>query len=191
MSKKDKINKKIQKHFDNRLYARIKRGIKGDFEEILRGYIIKYSEDFILVKEEDDFEFRGYQIIPTYTVKGIRYNDNDKYYDFINKSEHKKSWFEIDKLSDIDLSSWETIFIDLKTKKLHIITECERYEDKLFCIGSIAEFTKKAVHIEYFNAQGYIDETPVKHKYKWITKITFGDNYTKVFSKYKRKRERE
>ncbi|MBV7269921.1 hypothetical protein [Winogradskyella luteola] len=191
MSKRDKINKKIKKHFENKLYSRIKRGIKGDFEEILRGYIIKYSDDFILVKEEDDFEFRGYQIIPTYTVRGIRYNDNDKYYDFINKSEYKKSWFETDELSNIDLSSWKTIFTDLKAKELHIITECERFKDKLFCIGSIAELTKKAVHIEYFNAQGYIDELPVKHKYKWITKATFGDNYTRVFSKYKRKREEE
>ena len=77
MIKTDKINKKIQKHFNDKLYARITRGIKNDFEEILRGYIIKYSDDFILVKEEDDFQFRGFQIIPTYTIKGIRYNKND------------------------------------------------------------------------------------------------------------------
>lgn len=188
MSKTDKINKKIQKHFNDKLYARITRGIKNDFEEILRGYIIKYSDDFILVKEEDDFQFRGFQIIPTYTIKGIRYNKNDKYYDFINKSEYEESWFNLDETSDTDLSSWNTIFKELKNKNLHIISECERLGDDLFCIGSIIKSTKKSVHIEYFDAQGYIDESPVKHKYKRITKVTFGDNYTKVFSKYKRRK---
>ena len=38
MIKTDKINKKIQKHFNDKLYARITRGIKNDFEEILRGF---------------------------------------------------------------------------------------------------------------------------------------------------------
>ncbi|MCK0108935.1 hypothetical protein MWU58_06500 [Flavobacteriaceae bacterium S0825] len=189
MSKKDKIDKKIKNHYENKLYARIKRGIKHDFEEILRGYIIKISNDFILVKEESDFQFVGYHIIPRNTIKGIRFNDNDKYYDFINKSEHKGSEFEIDQDSNVDLTSWETIFSSLKKKNISIISECEKFKDRLFCIGPIVSISKKAVYLEYFNAQGIIDSEPVEHKFKWITKITYNDNYSKTFSKYKRKKE--
>lgn len=187
MKKKNKIFEQIKKHHENKLYTRIKRGKKDDYENVIRGYILKYSENFILLKEEDDFKFCGFNIIPIKTIKNIRYNLNDQYYDFISKSEHDKSEFELKNDLDFDLTSWKTIFTFLKSKDFTVISECEKLKDQLFCIGSIIKVDENKVLFEYFNAQGFIDEEPVKHKYKWITKITFLDNYSKVFSKYKRK----
>lgn len=187
MSKRDKIFKKIKNHCENKLYARLTTGKKDDYESVINGYILKYSEKFLLLKEEDDFKFCGFQIIPIKTIKNIRYNLNDQYYDFINKSEHDKNEFELESDLDLDLTSWNTIFSFLKSKNFTVISECEKFKDQLFCIGSILKIDKNQVLFEYFNAQGFIDEKPVKHKYKWITKVTFLDNYSKVFSKYKRK----
>lgn len=188
MKRKNKILRQIKDHFEKQKYTRITRGIKNDFEEILRGYILKYSEDFILIKEEGDFKFQGLHIIPIKTIKAIRYNSSDKYCDFINKSEHPESAFTLQTDLDIDLTSWDSIFNDLKMKNETIISECEKFKHDYFCIGHIKETKDKSVKIEYFDAEGYIDPELVNHKYKWITKVTYNDNYSKVFSKYIRTR---
>jgi hypothetical protein len=188
MKKKEKIQEQLKEHFEKKLYTRITRGYKKDFEEISRGYILKYSKDFVLIKEEDEFKFIGFHIIPIKTIKEIRDNVHDQYCDYINKSEHNENEFIIQSDEDINLTSWDSIFNDLKNKNEPIITECEKFKHKYFCIGHIKEVENKSVHIEYFDAEGYIDEELVKHKYKWITKVTFKDNYSKVFSKYTRNR---
>lgn len=191
MKKKEKILNQIKEHFDGKLYTRITRGLKNDFEEILRGYIIKYSKDFVLVKEEEDFRFIGFQIIPIKTIREIRYNLNDKYCDYINKSEYNINEFILQKDQDVNLASWDSIFNDLKNNNEAIISECEKFKHDYFCIGFIKEVKEKSACFEYFDAQGYIDEEFVEHKYKWITKVTFKDNYSKVFSKYTRNRSKE
>jgi hypothetical protein len=184
--KKEKILALVKEHQEHQLFARITRLVdkKYGIEKVSRGYIVLHSEDFVLLKEEDDFIFHGYNIIPMKTIRKIRYNKSDQFYDFITKSEYPESAFRLNDDLKIDLSSWETIFESLQRADKVIISECERDKHQYFAIGKLAKIDEKAIFINYFDAQGKLDEEPVEHKFKWITKITFDDNYSKVFSKY-------
>ena len=186
MSSTEEILTKIKKHCSNNLYSRISRAgnKKSKFSEISRGYILDYSRDFLLFREEEDFLFTGLNIIPIKYVKSIRYNANDKYLDFINKSEYDIKEFQLNNSIEIDLTSWESIFDSLKSAKKVVISECEKLKHDYFAIGDITKFNKNSVFINHFDAQGNRDKDLVKHKYNWITKITFDDNYSRVFSKY-------
>lgn len=186
MKKKEKILAKIKQHAENHLYARITRitDKKNEQTVISRGYIVKYTEDFILLKEDDDFMFMGYNLIPVQYIKRIRYNKNDQYYDFIFKSEYPEDAFKLDVDLEIDLSSWQTFFQSVQKTDKPIISECEKWKQSYFTIGGIASVNETSVYINYFDAQGRLDKEPVEHKFKWITKVTFDDNYSKVFSKY-------
>ena len=188
MKKREKIVAKIKEHSEQHLYARITRfsDKKNKDTEVVRGYIVDYSETFILLKIEEDFLFFGYEVIPVKYIKDIRYNENDQYVDYINKSEYPKEEFELDKNLKIDLSDWVTLFQSLKNAEKVIISECEKRKHNYFAIGSIHHADDEFVYINYLDAQGRLDKEPVDHKFKWITKVTFDDNYSKVFSKYTR-----
>lgn len=188
MNKKDKVLEKIKNHCESKLYAKITRGYKKDFSELSEGYIMAYSKDFILLREVNDFMFWGYSIFPISSVMDIRYNDNDKYYDFINKLEHPKSEFELDPNLKMNITSFNSIFQKLK-EEASIIIECEKHKHGYFCIGLVERTGNKSVSMQYYNAQGFLDEKLVKYKFKQITKITFKDNYNRVFSNYTRTKE--
>ncbi len=181
--KVEKIVITLKKHFKENLYIRITRGFKKDFSELSKGYLIDLSSDFVLLKELDDFIIDGYNIIPINRIKNLRYNENDKYFDFISKSEFSLEEL-VSKDFDVNLNSWESIFKSLKSLDKTIISECEKYKHNYFAIGKINKVKEDSVLIDYFNAQGVLDAKPVEHKFKWITKVTFDDDYSKVFSKY-------
>lgn len=186
MKKKEKIITQLRKHLNEKKYIRITRGLKKDFSNISTGYPINISERFALIKEVDEFLIDGYNIIPTNKIRKLRYNENDKYFDFISKSEFSEEELTSNDLK-INLDSWQSIFNDLKKLNKVVISECEKFKHEYFAIGKINCVKENAVFIDYFNAQGVLDEEPVEHKFKWITKVTFDDNYSKVFSKYVKK----
>lgn len=183
MKRKEKIADQLKEYFNENSYVRITRGKKNDFERISTGYIVDLSQDFILLKEVDEFSIIGYNIIPIKTIRKLRYNDNDKYSDFIYKSEFSETEL-ISKDFEINISSFEDVFKDLKRLDKTIISECEKFKHGYFAIGNLNKVENNAVFINYFDAQGRLDEKSVEHKFKWVTKITFDDNYSKVFSKY-------
>ena len=113
MKKTEKIISQLNKHLNEKLYIRIKRGVKKNFSAISTGYIIDKSKNFILIKEVDEFNIDGFNIIPLNKIKSLRYNENDKYFDYITKSEFSEEVLT-NKDVDIDLNSWEKIFQDLK-----------------------------------------------------------------------------
>lgn len=91
----------------------------------------------------------------------------------------------------INLTNWQTIFKSIKSIDLNVIVECENPNIDTFTIGAIVKTTKKLVHILYFNADGFIDETPTSVDYDSITKVMFDDRYINVFSKYIRHKKKK
>lgn len=179
--KKEKVIKKLEKHCSNKNYVRITRK-KGDFEGASFGFILDKSEDFILLQETDDFRILGYLIIPIKTIKHVRYNNNDKYYEHILSKEGLLS--QVKSKYKIDLTDWKTLLHDIQKTGLTIISECEHPKQNYFCIGEIKRIDKKSLDIRYFNAQGILDKENSTHFYKDITKFSFDDRYANVFSKY-------
>lgn len=178
------ILEKIKDHFEGKKFTRITRKIGADSVEISRGYIVDYSNDFLVLQESDDFSVLGYNILPIDQIKTIRFNRNDQYY-------HKMMVWEgeAEKVGinyKIDLGSWQSVFKSIKEKGLNVIVRCEDPEIDTFTIGPIIKTGRKNVYIQYFDASGFWDEEPIKISLEDITKVNFDDRYINVFSKYLR-----
>ncbi len=183
------ISEKIIFHYDSKRFARISRLVAEGCTEISRGYIVDYSNDYIILQETEDFKVFSYLVLPISQISDIRNNSSDKFYDKIMKWEK-----EIDKVSllhTIDLTSWQTIFKSLKKTGLNIIVECENPSIDTFTIGPIVKATKKLVYILYFSPTGFFDEKPTSIDYSSITKAVFDDRYINILSKYTRHRKKE
>lgn len=82
-----KILEKIKLHFEDKKYCKIKRQIGKDAFETNAGFIVAHSNDFVVLKELDDFIVRGYLIFETKTIKEIRRNSSDIFFEKIYKLE--------------------------------------------------------------------------------------------------------
>ena len=94
----------------------------------------------------------------------------------INKTKPKRT--------EIDLSTWNTIFVDLKKSDIHVIVECEDLKKPTFTIGPIEKINKKSVFVRNYDANGQLDKKLTKLKFKDITLVKFNDDYSKTFRKY-------
>lgn len=179
-----KLKKTIESHVKNKNYVQVSRGFKSETFDFIKGYIVAYSDDFIIIANIYEFTFSGFNCIPIGTITNIRRNKNDKYYGMIFETESPKKFKKITKKQNsIDISSLESIFTNLEDNEECVIVECERKKHSYFSIGHILKISSKSVMIEYFNAQGIIEE-PIKEKLKQITKITYKDTYSNTFEKY-------
>ncbi len=186
---KNKVQKKIKDFYENQKFARITRKVAKDWNELSRGYIVDFSNSFVVIQECDDFRLLGFNILPIKDFKKIRYNKNDKYYDKIMLLENEKENIGIK--TKVDLTDWKSIFNSLKENNKNIVIECENPKISSFTIGPIKRITNKSVFIQYFNATGLLDNKPTKIKYKNITKIMFDDRYIDIFSKYTNERKKK
>ena len=183
------MREKIKDFCENQKFARITRKVAEDWDELSRGYIVDFSNDFVVIQESDDFRLLGFNILPIKDFKNIRFNNNDKYYDKIMSLENEKKNIGIK--TKMDLSNWKTIFQSLRKKKKNVIVECENPEIGSFTIGLIKRITEKNVFIQYFNATGLLNEKSTKIEFENITKIMFDDRYIEIFSKYLRERKKK
>ncbi|WP_445749877.1 hypothetical protein [Polaribacter sp.] len=186
---KNEMREKIKEFYENQKFARITRKVAEDWDELSRGYIVDFSNDFVVIQECDDFRLLGFNILPIKDFKKIRYNNNDKYYDKIMSLENEKKNIGIK--TKVDLTDWKTIFQSFRKKKKNVIVECENPEIDSFTIGPIKRITEKSVFIQYFNATGLLNEKATKIEFENITKIMFDDRYIEIFSKYLRERKKK
>jgi hypothetical protein len=177
---------KLEDFKSKQKYVRLTR-VRVDFQDTDRGYILDYFIDFVLLQPTNDFALNGYCIIPLDTVKDIRTNKNDRFYDKIMKLEKVKDQIGIP--FNVDLTSWRIIFQTLKKTKLTVTTECEEPHLDYFCIGTLQNVGTKKVSTLYFSPDGIVDKTPTITEYANITKISFGDRYSNVLTKYVRPKE--
>ena len=181
------MKERINDFFENKKFARITRQVSEISFEISRGYIVDFSNDFIVIIETDDFNLLGYSILSIKDIKEIRYNNHDRYYDKIMKWENKKE--EIKLKTKICLKNYKSIFETFQANNSNIIIYCENPKINSFTIGAIKQITAKSIYILYFDANGFWDEEPTQINFSNITKISFDDRYIDVFSKYTRKRK--
>jgi hypothetical protein len=151
------------------------------------GYIVDFSDNFVLLQETDDFDVDGYAIFPIETIPEILYSNNDKYYDKIMNLEGIID--SIQNKHKIDLTSWVTVMQSIKKLGFNVIVENEDPDDDSFDIGPITKISKSSVYVRYFNPQGFLDEKATKINWNLITVVKFDDRYTNIFSKYLRERK--
>lgn len=181
------IFEKLAFHKKEKALCRIKRLIEDKPYKLTNGYVIDYSDDFVLVREVGDITLCGLCILPIRSIIKIRYNRYDKYMDYMLEAEGLKE--QVKQTFKIDLNSWQTIFTSIQETGLNCKIENESDKHFFFKIGPIIKVKKKNVLINDFDPEGYLDEKPDKIRFKEITSVGFDDNYTNVFSKYLRKRD--
>lgn len=174
----------LRLHLEDKSYCKILRKVSDNKIEYNNGYVVDFNENFVVLQESEDFDLKGYVIFPTSSIKMIRFNQNDEYY---NKIMHDEGMIgNITYSHKVDLTNWATIFTSIKELGFNVIIENEKPEEGTFDIGPITKVKNRSVKIRYFNAAGYLSKKPTKFKWKHITIVKFDDRYINVFSKYLR-----
>lgn len=183
------ITDKIKYHCANKKYCKIIRQVGKDSEMKTNGYIVDYSDHFVLLQETDDFDIDGYVVFPIKTISEIIFNNNNKYFD---KIMHWEGIVDaVENKHKIDLTSWATILKSIKKLGYNVIIENENPEDETFDIGPITRITKSSVYIRYFNAKGIFNEDTTRINWDLITIVKFDTKYVNIFSKYLREPKRK
>ena len=175
-------DKMLQRHIDKKNFVKFNRTFREQ-EENISGFILKMSTDFLLIQIENDFLLDGYAIIRKDQFDSLRCNKHERTHKRILKSE---GIFDIDYGidKDIDLTSWQTIFKNLKKFDFHVIVECEDLEEPDFIIGPIKRVTKNSTSIQFYDSTGLLEDRPTLVNYNLITIVKFDDRYTKTYKKY-------
>ncbi len=152
------------------------------YENFYRYYFpLRMTERFFLGAEEDDFLLDGFCIRLFRDVKNAEIK-NDICLDIIKKEgllDHLNT-------PEIDLSSWQTIFLSLAGMKRNIIVESESAEpdNAQFAIGRIEHVAKNRLFLRHFDGDGIWQSEPYEIPFAEITSVTFGSRYVEIFSKY-------
>ena len=120
----------IRLYHETKKYCKILRKFAKNSRGETSGFIVDYSENFIIIQESNEFDILGYFVFPISTIEEIRYNNSDKYYEKILKGE--KLIEKVGLKHKIELKNWQTIFESIKDCGLNVIIENENPEDKYF-----------------------------------------------------------
>lgn len=178
---KSSIIDKINDFAIKRKYCKISRIVNREEMSCKTGYIVDFSNDFILFKEVDDFFVRGFLVFPVHQVSKIRRNKKDIFFDKICRLEGIKDSI---KKPDIELKNWESIFNSIKKLGFNVVIINEISDQDTFDIGPILKVTNDEVTINYFDATGKFDDDLTEIQFSDITHIDFDDKYTNTISKY-------
>ncbi len=173
------FKKLIQKHIDKVNFVKV---ILKDDSSVF-GFIVKYSDEFLMIEETYDFSLAGTKIVPYERVKSIRHNKFDKVSKMIFAEEGLIKFNQkiIDKTS---LKDFESLFKSIKKQNFHCIVESRKKKIGFFSIGKILDVNEKSVTIQNYNVAGKIYKKPDEIPFKSIELVNFNDNYSKTFRKY-------
>jgi len=182
---KDKIKKfdeKLKKHIDKKDLIQIYRTVE-EGEANIFGFILDMNDTFLLIQNEEEFYLNGYSIIRKDHFDSIGLSKIEKTFRKILKGEGiiKK---QLGIKNKINLSSFESIFKDLKRRDYFAIVECEDLKKPTFTIGEITKVSKKSVEIRHFSPEGIINKKSTKVKFDEITLVKFDYRYTRLYRKY-------
>jgi hypothetical protein len=150
----------------------------------IHGYVLDFTDDFMLIHQTVDFHMDGFAILPFNTIKKVRHSESEAIYDYIMKEEQLLNDLGIH--YNIDLTNWQTIFNSIVNNEKFAIIECEQTWINRFLLGKLTKAKKKKVEILYLDPNGIFDELVTEQKYKEITIVRFDDIYTNLFQKYAR-----
>ncbi|REC47939.1 hypothetical protein [Chryseobacterium pennipullorum] len=170
----------IQKHIKNTDFVKVY--LDHDNDSAIFGFIVKFSDHFLMIEESNDFALVGVKIVPYSKVRGIRHSRYDK----ISKAiylEEKLVRFDQNIIDKTNVENGESLFKSIKKQDFHCSIESKKNKRDIFSIGEILEIDEKSVVIKNYDPAGKFT-TPHKISFKNIHVINFNDNYTKVFRKY-------
>lgn len=176
------FKKLIQKHINKSNYVKIYLSEESP-ENYVFGFILKVSDEFLMIQETYDFTLSGIKIIPYERISSIRHNR----FDVISQkifSEEGLIKFNQKLIDNTSLKSAESLFKSIKKQNFHCIIDSAKKKNDLFSIGEILEVHEKFVIIKNYDPNGKINKKPHKISFKNLEFVTFNDNYSITFRKY-------
>lgn len=158
---------------------------KDSFKGSSCGFILDFSQDFVLLQTVDEFRVEGYQVIPTYTISRVRFDRSDKFRDKILGWEKQKENVGI--ANKIDLASWSSVFKSIKKTGCFVTVEGEaliRDDISYVTLGQIKRIEKKEIVIQFISGYGYLIEPFDRIAYDDITLVDFNSRYLDMYKKY-------
>ena len=140
-------------------------------------YINAVNDKFILGQEEDDFLLDGYAIRKMSHLKKVEHKD-----DACNRINKVIGLTNEIKMPDIDITSWQTIFLSLKKIDTFIIIENAIEEE--FYIGTIESVLKNKLRFRYFGADGTWNTNAIEIPYSKITNVLWNTRYSNTWHRY-------
>jgi hypothetical protein len=176
------FKKQIEKHFRKKHYIKI-YFFDESSEDLTSGFIIKFSDTFLMLQECHNFTLDGIKVIPYNRISGFRHNKFEKASERIFSQEMLIT-FDQDIIKNTSLKNFEFLFKSIKDQNFHCIIEGIKKDKFTFTIGEILEVNEKSVTVKNYDATGKIDKKPSKILFKNIEFVTFNDKYSLTFRKY-------
>ena len=172
---------KLKYYCAKKKLVRIKRDPQVDPNNC-HGFILDYSDHFILIAHEYDFIIDGWSVLDRSFIEKIDAPLNNNY---CKKILLKEGLLEkIIPPFHVDLSNYRTVFGSLKEHKQFVVVEDERPETGIFLIGPIKQINKNSISIRHFDGTGKWVSGKRTVDYKDITVIQFGNNYIRLHERY-------
>lgn len=140
-------------------------------------YPLKVNEKFVLGLEEDDFLLDGFHVRKISQL--VKAEIKDDLCTVINKW---NGTFDKVCSSDVDITSWETIFSSPVLRGRFVIVENEIEWE--FYIGLITKAGKNKVSLLTFDADGVWADVPTEIPYSSITHLGWNTRYTENWFEY-------
>lgn len=175
---KNNLVEKLKLVCDENAICRIERDNINQFKK--SGKPIAFSDKFVIICYEYDFQFDGFEIIRLEDITNIYYDDIDKFINYIFTKENIQPSNE--DTFNFSIHSYKDIMQFFLNENENIIIECEKCGE--FYIGKIIEVFEEYVCFLGFDAEGNWDEEPSNILYNDITSISFRNRYLIYMSKY-------
>ncbi len=175
----------LEKYKSHQSIVQFDMTIAGE-DEIVSGFVIGLSPEFVFIRVVDDFSLDGFAIFNKDAINSARSNRSDKTFWRILRSEGLLNE-GIDCPFPLKLTSWSDIFKTLKKNDYHVSVQYEDEEFVGFVIGAIVSVRQKSVSIHNYDVNGKLNESPTKRSYDSIDIVKFGDRYSTIFRKYLKK----
>ena len=135
------------------------------------------NDKFILGQEEDDFLIDGYGIrkishLKRVDIKEDKCNEINKLLGITAQLQNP----------NIDISSWQSIFNDLKALDEIVIIEDEINEK--FIIGTVKKVFRNKLYFLDFDADGVWSDCEIEIPYSSITSVQWNTRYTTAWKTY-------
>jgi hypothetical protein len=150
----------------------------------VKGYLLDAGDEWILVNEVSDFHLNGYCLIRRMDIECVRRGRYERIMEAILRREGVRAAKELE--SPMRLDATADMFADLLGLDECLIIEGELEESEFFYIGKLVRVGRKSMSIHHFDASGRWDPIPSLVNYENITRVTWGSEYIRIFSKYTR-----
>ncbi|MFA6176487.1 MAG: hypothetical protein WC765_07915 [Phycisphaerae bacterium] len=174
-------NKQLEYYRRNKKLVKIERAPELGSNNIY-GFILDYSDKFILLAEENDFYIDGWLIINRFYIEAIKTTKNSNYCKKILQKEGLLD--DIKPPFTINISSYNNVFRSLKKHKQIVIVEDEHPDGGVFLIGPIKKIDKGSVSIRHFTGYGEWIRARRYIKFEDISIVGLGNNYIRLCAKY-------